>query len=165
MNSHSIQTQRTPHNENHTPHIENRLPEEYSTPDPMLECQNENLILKKLFKLLKLSYKIPDSLLDDQKKLILNKKLLKEFISQLLNVAEENIRIITSSASEAGCCGMSSMIETIDDIKIKIPSPDGRPQSFAHSYRSFEIFYNEMYNKIIEEFNISLNKVIHVGNN
>jgi len=122
-------------------------------------CPNEINIFKTLLRIMKQSYKIPDKLLDDQKKIILSKQLVREIISQLLNIPEHDITIYSSASSEEGCCGFSTLIEEVEDIKIKVQSGS------TCCYRSFEIFYNEMYNKIPEEYNISLNKVINVRSN
>ena len=147
--------------------VSRRNEKTYEQPTP--ECPTVNNIenthmaeiniFKTLIRIMKQSYKIPDKLLDDQKKIILSKQLIREIISQLLHIPEHDIINNSSALSEEGCCGFSSLIEDIDDIKIKIQSGS------TCCYRSFEIFYNEMYNKIPEEYNISLNKVINVRSN
>ena len=119
------------------------------------ELQTENTILKKLFKIMKMSYKIPEKILDTHKKIILSKRLLKEFIALLLKVQEIDVIIYSRTLSEPTCCGLQTIIEDIDEIKIKC----------SNTYKSLEICYNEIYNRIPEEFGISLEKVINIGNN
>ena len=114
--------------------------------DLNIECD----VYKKLMRILKNNYKIPAELLDEQRKLILKESMLKEFIAMLASIPTENV-IIDTHESDSGCCGISmKMIGDIEDIKIKVSE---------RCYKSLKIFYNEIYNRIIEEFGISLKKI------
>jgi hypothetical protein len=116
----------------------------------LFELRNENNMYKQLMSLLKSSYKIPDKLLDERKKIIIPKTVLRRFIASMLHISSDKVFIV--SIIEAGCL-CSDKIEYITEIKIKVGE---------RCYRSLEIFYNEIYNRIVEEFSISLSKVIGV---
>ena len=140
-----------------TPHATSQTQTQTESPYKDLEpvhneLQTENTILKKLFKIMKMSYKIPEHILDIHKKLILSKRLLKEFIALLIKVNETDVIIYSRALSEPTCCGFQVIIEEIDEIKIKC----------GNIYKSLEICYNEIYNRIPEEFGISLEKVINI---
>ena len=123
------------------------------------ELQNENEIIKKLLKILKNNYEIPSALLDDQKKLILKTSMLKEFIASFCSLPVSSILVESYNNSDSGCCGISkNIIEEIEDIKIRVVNGD------VVKYRSLKVCYNEIYNRVTEEFNISLKKVINIGN-
>jgi hypothetical protein len=114
----------------------------------MAELKSENMLYKQLLSLMKSSYTIPNKLLDEQKKIIIPKGMLRRFIAHLLQVSADKVLISTNVETNCLC---KSKIEDIDDIKIK----------YAEKYsRSFELFDNEMYNRISDEFNISLRRVI-----
>ena len=67
----------------------------------------------------------------------------------LASIPTENV-IIDTHEGDTGCCGIPKSIGDIEDIKIKVSE---------RCYKSLKIFYNEIYNRIIEEFGISLKKI------
>ena len=105
-----------------TPHATSQTQTQTESPYKDLEpvhneLQTENTILKKLFKIMKMSYKIPEHILDTHKKLILSKRLLKEFIALLIKVNETDVIIYSRAQADGGCCGFKVIIEEITEIK------------------------------------------------
>ena len=84
---------------------------------------------------------------------ILRMNKLRELIAYLCNTTPQNVIINTKNNEEIGCCGVSNPVTAIEDIKIKN----------GNRYQSFHIYFNEMYNMISEEYNISLLKVVDGG--
>jgi hypothetical protein len=123
----------------------------YSKCNDTIEYQNENCILKHLNKLMKTSFKIPEVLLDEQKNLIITKSMLQQFISIMLKTNESNVLIYTADP-DVKCCCVADPILSVEDIKIKCEEK---------YYRSLIIHYNEIYNRIITEFSISLSKIVN----
>ena len=120
-------------------------PKEQTTPYvnlPNLELENK--IYKRMLEVYKRSFKVPREFLDEAGKLILSITRLKEFIADILTIETDNVNV--NYNVEVACCGVSNINE-ITDVKIKYG--DGL-------YRSLKIFHNEIYNKIIEDYNISL---------
>jgi hypothetical protein len=130
-------------------------PEIYSNPEiEMLQSQNN--IYKELVGILKRSYQIPTEMLDDNKNLILPTSFLRKFIAQILKMNSDDVIINSTPLDDISCCGCSvSLVYYITGIKIRV---DG-------VYRSLDICYNEVYNRITEDFNISLTKVYNVRDN
>jgi len=129
------------------------MKEPYSqlTPNSELQClQVENRIYKRMLDVYRKSFQVPKDFLDEAGKLILPIDRLKEFVATILNIDLE--KVCVNYNVEVSCCGMS-VINEITDVKIKYS--DGM-------YRSLKIFHNEIYNKIIEDYNISLCKVLTV---
>jgi hypothetical protein len=127
----------------------------YPTPELKM-LQSQNSIYKELVGILKRSYQIPSEMLDDNKNLILPTTSLRRFIAQILEMNPDDIVIHSSALDEIGCCGCTrSLVHFITGIKIRI---DG-------VYRSLDICYNEVYNRITEDFNISLTKVYNIRDN
>jgi hypothetical protein len=130
-------------------------PEIYPHPEIKM-LQSHNNIYKELVGILKRSYQIPTEMLDDNKNLILPTSFLRKFIAQILEMNAEDVVIHSSPLEDIGCCGCTgSIVHFITGIKIK---HDG-------VYRSLDICYNETYNRITEDFNISLTKVYNVRDN
>jgi hypothetical protein len=146
--SQDVQTNTEKEMENVSTNVYNDLPNSENINTELFELRCDNTIYKRLLNILKFSYKIPDKLLDEGRRLIISKTELRKFIASLLNTQADKVFI--TSKVEPGCVCLSD-IESIADIKIKISE---------RAYRSLEIFYNEIYNKITEEFNISLSKMI-----
>jgi hypothetical protein len=120
----------------------------------MLKSQNN--IYKELVGILKRSYQIPSEMLDDNKNLILPTSFLRKFIAQILEMSSDDVVIHSSALDDISCCGCSrSLVHFITGIKIRVDNV----------YRSLDICYHEVYNRITEDFNISLTKVYNVGDN
>jgi len=146
-----------PKQKHHTPVPAMYPPPPEPDPDPNIynpnNLERDNEILNSIIKMFKQTYSIPSFLIDEQKNLIVKSQKLKQIIAILCNTTQENVIINTKNNEEIGCCGVSNPVTAIEDIKIKN----------GNRYQSFHIYFNEMYNMISEEYNISLLKVVDGG--
>jgi len=119
--------------------------------DPKIHgLELENKIYKRMLDVYRKSFLVPKEFLDEAGKLILPITKLKEFIADILSIEIGCVNV--NYNVEVSCCGVS-VINDITDVKIRYG--DGL-------YRSLKIFHNEIYNKITEDYNISLCKVLTV---
>jgi hypothetical protein len=131
------------------PSVYENIPERISP--EMYALRNELSMYQQLLSLVKSCYKIPSERLDERKKLIIPRSLLRRFVAHLLNTHSDNVYI--TLIADVGCTLCSNNVHTIEDIKIKVGE---------RTFRSLKIFYNEIYNRISEEFCISLSKAISI---
>ena len=82
---------------------------------------------------------------------ILRMNKLRELIAYLCNTTPQNVIINTKNNLNINCCDCCRLLNTVTIEDIYIKNGD--------LYQSFHIYYNEEYNRILEEFEISLLKV------
>jgi Leucine-rich repeat (LRR) protein len=96
---------------------------------------------------------------DEHGNKIVTINLLRQFVGTLCCVDPKDVFVY--STNEPGCCGKNP-IAIINDVKIRCTLNVPESICTQQSFRSLEIFYNEIHNKITEEYRISLKKVLAV---
>ena len=144
-----------PKQKHHTPVPAMYPPPPEPDPDPNIynpnNLERDNEILNSIIKMFKQTYSIPSFLIDEQKNLIVKSQKLKQIIAILCNTTQENVIINTKNNLNINCCDCCRLLNTVTIEDIYIKNGD--------QYKSFHIYYNEEYNRILEEFGISLLKV------
>jgi hypothetical protein len=94
-------------------------------------------------------FDIPKHMRDNTGRLILPKSLLTNLIKEVCQLPE-NCTLIFDTSIDTPCCIHCNNIETVNDIRI-------RENNIT---KSLMTCYNELYNKILDDFGISLNNVL-----
>ena len=93
------------------------------------------------------------NIIDQSGLVVLSSKNLIKLISMVCEVKEENVKIEIEDNNETGCCGLFMTILPLKQVrKIKVLK-DGQ------TFNDFQLSYNSLYNKIIDEYKVSLENV------
>lgn len=93
------------------------------------------------------------NIIDKSGLVVLSASNLIRLIAMVCDVDEQNVKIEIESNEEVGCCGIVMTILPLKPIrKIKV-------MKNGDVYNDFQLSYNDLYNKIIDEYRVSLENV------
>ena len=92
------------------------------------------------------------NIIDTSGLVILDSDSLIGLISRILGIEESCVKIVIEEETDIGCCGLKKYIPLKPISKIKVDCGDG--------FVDLDLVYNTIYNKIIDSYGISLEKVI-----
>lgn len=93
------------------------------------------------------------NIIDKSGLVVLNGNNLIRLIAMVCDIEEKNVKIEIESADEVGCCGAVKTIIPLKPIrKIKVMRD-------SDVFNDFQLTYNDLYNKIIDDYKVSLENV------
>ena len=93
------------------------------------------------------------NIIDKSGLVVLSASNLIRLIAMVCDVDEQNVKIEIEANDEVGCCGIIMTILPLKPIrKIKV-------MKNSDVYNDFQLSYNDLYNKIIDEYRVSLENV------